>query len=101
MSKQKLFFESFFSSLAVVLYILLVSYVMNNAEHWFGNNPGILGAVAFLLLFVISAAIVGSLVMGHSTMLWLSGMKREGVTLFVFNVGWMVIGIAVIMLILL
>lgn len=60
-----------------------------------------LDPVLFLLLFVLSAAIVGMLVIGRPTMMYLNGEKKEGVVLFSYTIGWMIIGLAVIILILL
>ncbi|MGE5392682.1 MAG: hypothetical protein ACM3NH_02980 [Candidatus Saccharibacteria bacterium] len=99
--KFKTVWVGFLQALGVVLYTLLVAWVLKNANTWFGQQDKFLSPVAFLLTFVLSAAVVGSLVMGRSTLLYLNGMKREGVMLFVTTVAWLAVGVVVIFLALL
>ncbi len=76
-------------SLLVILYIALVACIMSNAEHWFGQMNGAIGASAFLLLFVLSATIVGSLVLGKPLLLYLENEKKNALTLFFYTVTWL------------
>ncbi|MFA4937084.1 MAG: hypothetical protein WC575_02215 [Patescibacteria group bacterium] len=46
----------------------------------------LLGPVAFLLLFVVSATIVGLLVLGKPVTLFLEGFKKEAVRLLFYTV---------------
>ena len=48
-----------------------------------------LGPVAFLLLFVLSAAITGALILGRPVVLYLENRKLEAVKLFLYTVGWL------------
>ncbi|NIM46902.1 MAG: hypothetical protein GTN40_01955 [Candidatus Aenigmarchaeota archaeon] len=47
--------------------------------------------VAFLLLFTLSAAVVGGLVLGKPIYLFLSGQKKESLKTALYTVGWLFI----------
>ena len=64
---------------------------MNNAEYIFDEKPGTLGGVLFLLIFVISAAVMGMLVFGRSTLWYLDGDKKEAVKLAIMTVSCLVL----------
>lgn len=81
---------SFFNTLGAVIYIAAVSLLMANAEKWFGRVNSYLGPVAFLLLFVLSAAVTGALILGRSVLLYLESQKTEAVRLFIYTIGWLV-----------
>lgn len=69
------------------LYILLVSFVMTNGEKLFGGNDnGVPAGFVILLLFTLSAAVVGGLVLGQSIYLFLDGKKKESVTAALYSV---------------
>ena len=91
--------RSFVHSLGVVLYISLVALVMLHAEKWTGKEPGFLGPVIFLTLFVVSATVVGCLVLGKPVMLYLDGQKTESIKLLAYTLSWLVVFIAVVTLI--
>lgn len=83
--------RSFLCSLGVVAYVALVAAVMQNAESLFGSVNTVLAATAFLLLFSVSAAVVGSLVFGYPAVLFLGGKRREGLTAAAFTVGFLAV----------
>jgi hypothetical protein len=89
------------SAAGVVVYITLVSWVMQNAERIFGKMQGLLGITAFLLLFTLSAAIVGALILGKPLMMYWGGQKKEAVTHLGATLGWILIALIVIFAILL
>lgn len=71
-------------------YISLVAAFLNNAERFLGvQNNKYLGTTLFLLLFVISAAIMAMLVFGRPLMWYLDGNKKESVYLSIATVGWL------------
>ena len=59
---------------------------MNNAEKIFGKNdhPPMTGVVV-LLVFILSALITGSLVLGKPIMLYLDGQKKEAVRMIFYT----------------
>jgi len=88
MQKYKLFLWSVINSLATFLYILGVAWLMFNGERLFGNaeHKSFLMPAALLLLFVLSATIVGALVLGRPVYLYLGGQKSEAVKLLIYTV---------------
>lgn len=74
--------QSGLNALGVYIYIIAVSYIMSHGEKWFGKMDNIMGGVAILTLLVLSAAIVGGLVLGKPIMLYLNDKKKEAVKLF-------------------
>ena len=89
MTNIKLCKYSLIHSLAVIIYIFLVACLMKNAEQLFGQAEGIIGVVAFLLLFVLSAAVMGALVLGKPVMMFLAGDRKEAVKLFLYTILWL------------
>ena len=81
--------QSFLFALGVVLYVSFVAFIMNHAEKLFGPEKSLLGPIAFLLLFIISAAITGSLVFGKPVMLYFDGKKPEAVKSAATTIGFL------------
>ncbi len=74
----------------VFVYVSLVAWFMFNGEHLFGGDgKSFLIPVFMLMLFVLSAAITGSLVLGKPILMYLDGQKKEAVKLFFITLGWL------------
>jgi hypothetical protein len=86
---QEICKRSFLNSAGVLIYITLVSLVLQNGERIFGEMDNFIGPVAFLLLFTLSAAIVGSLILGKPILMYLDGKKKEAVQLLMASIGWL------------
>lgn len=78
-------------ALATTVYIALVAWFMTNAEQWVGETRGFAGPLAMLLVFVVSAAVTGALVLGRPLMWYLEGEKTAAVKLFLYTVAWLFI----------
>lgn len=92
MDHSKYVLHSFFHSLGVLAYVLLVVWVINNAQQFFGSmNNQFWGPVAVLMLFVLSATIVGLLVLGRPVYLYLNGQKDEGLKFLFYTIGWLLV----------
>ncbi|HRY63700.1 MAG TPA: hypothetical protein P5267_03825, partial [Patescibacteria group bacterium] len=78
-------------ALGVAIYVVIVALIMQNGEKIFGKMSTIIGPVAFLLLFVVSAAITGALTLGRPVMLYLDNKKAEAVKLFIGTIGWLLL----------
>lgn len=79
--------QGILNALGAFAYIIAVVMFISSAEKLFGQKePGILAPIGFLLLFVLSAAVMSMLVFGGPAMLYLDGKKKEAVRL----VGWTV-----------
>ncbi|MDD5527523.1 MAG: hypothetical protein PHO56_00920 [Patescibacteria group bacterium] len=89
MKNSTLIVNSFLNALGVALYIVGVSFILRNGERIFGKMDNFLGPVAFLLLFVLSAAITGALTLGRPAVLYLENRKIEAVKLFFYTLGWL------------
>jgi hypothetical protein len=85
---KNLKFISLLNALATVAYIAFVALVMKNGEMIFGNMSNFLGPIAFLMLFVLSATITSSLVLGGPILMYLDNRKSEAVKLFIYTVSW-------------
>jgi len=73
----------FIHSLGVLVYISLVALLMQNGEKIFGKEDNWASPIAFLLLFTLSAIVVGLLVLGKPIVLYLDNKKKEAVKMLV------------------
>lgn len=88
---KSLYKWSLVHSLGILFYIAAVSYVMTNGEKWFGKMDNFIGPIAFLLLFTLSAFVVGLLGLGKPIMFYFDGKKKKAVTLVFLTAGWLFI----------
>ena len=86
MDQKKIISISLLNALGVIIYISLVAFVMLNSENLFGQMDNLWGPVGFLLLFTVSAAITGLLVLGRPAYLFLNGQKTEAVKMLIYTV---------------
>ncbi len=100
MSKSKIILHSIINSLAVVAYVILVVLVLENAPQFFGARPGVFGSVALLLLFVVSACIVGLLVLGKPGHVYFNVSKKDGLFMLLTTLVCLVIFTVIILSIL-
>ena len=70
------------NALGTAVYVSLVAWLMSNASKIFGQMDNIIGPMAFLLLFVLSATITGALVLGRPIMLYWDGKKQQAIKHF-------------------
>ncbi len=91
MKNSKLLLLALLNSLGASAYIAAVVFLMTNAQKLFSSPNNFLGPVVILLLFVISATIVGLLVLGRPGFLYFNGLKREGIVLLVYTVIFLLI----------
>src|SRR3989344_4629977 len=68
-------------SVLVLAYIIIIVSVMNNAEKLFGPKENMWAPVAFLMLFVLSAAVMGSLIFVKPVIMYMEGAKKEAIWL--------------------
>lgn len=92
MHRNKMIQYSLLHALGVMVYVIGVAFLMNNMEQILGNTPDTFwGPVAFLLLFTVSAAITGLLVLGRPVYLFMGGNKKEGVQFLLWTLGWLLV----------
>jgi hypothetical protein len=81
------------------IYVAGVATIMTFGEIIFGKGDNAFVGMAILMLFVLSAVVVGSLILGRPLMMYLDGNKKEAVktlgytilVLFVLTITAMVI----------
>lgn len=88
---NKLIFAGFLHALGIAVYVSLVVLVIQNGDKIFGQMNNFWGPVAFLLLFILSAAVTGALALGQPIILFLENKKTEAVKLFGYVVAWLFI----------
>lgn len=86
---KELAFKTFRNPTGAVIYIFLVSQIMQNGDKLFGKEDSMFTPFAFLLLFSLSAAIVGGLVLGQSIMLFLENKKSESIKAAIYSITWL------------
>lgn len=96
--KNDLIKPSLFNTLGVAIYCSAIAYLIQNGERIFGKTANFWGPFAFLMLFVVSAAIVGSLVFGKPVILYLNNQKKEAVTLLGYTIMWLFIVTVIVLL---
>lgn len=82
---------SFAQAASVLLYIIGVAWIMSQGNEVFGTGQQFWAPVGFLLLFVVSASIVGALVLGRPAYLYFGGAKKEGAMLLVLTICWLLV----------
>jgi len=95
---KKYLLESFGLASGTVIYVAFVGLVMMNAEHIFGSMPGPINFMAFLLLFVVSATITGSFVLGRPLYLYFSDKKKDALALFGLTLAWLILALIIILI---
>ncbi|MCX6795532.1 MAG: hypothetical protein NT165_02285 [Candidatus Falkowbacteria bacterium] len=86
MPTKKLAIIALMNALISVIYIYAVAYLMSNGQKLFGKTNPVLGGTAILLLFVISAAVMGATIFGRPILLYLDGAKKEALRLFYLTI---------------
>ena len=87
MKNSKLVFYALANSLGVFLYVSGVAWFLFNGEKIFGQQEkNFWVPVAMLLIFILSALITGSLVLGRPIYLYLKGLKEESVKLLAYTI---------------
>jgi len=100
-NKEKIRLElwGLIDSLGVAIYVFIVSRLISSGQELFGKMEKFWGPFVFLLLFVLSAAVVGLLVFGRVAYFYLEGYKKESISLLFYTVGWLFLFTSVILLI--
>ena len=86
---KKILRRTLISTLIATVYIFLVSQIISNGDKIFGQMNNMLAPFVFLLLFSLSAAVVGGLVFGESVLLLIKGKYSDGIISAVYSVVWM------------
>ena len=99
MKKSELLLKSFHQGILSVVYVFLVSLLIYGGGTIFGNGDNLWGPFAFLLLFVLSAAIMGVLVLGRPVLLYLEGKKKDAIKILLLTIGWIFLATLIFLII--
>ena len=85
-------FTGFVQAAGVAIYILAFAFFMQNGGQWFqvSDIPPMAGIAMFLLAFVVSALITGSLTISYPIMLFIDGKKREAFSILIWDAAWLI-----------
>jgi len=84
-------FISLASAAGVLIYISTLSFLLSSTRNLNIPEPNFLIPVFMLTLFVVSAAITGSLVLGKPILMYWDGQKKEALKLLFSTLGWLVL----------
>lgn len=77
MTKSNIVLNGLLHAAAATAYIGLVTFVMSHATAWFGEQDHALTGMAAIMLFVLSAAVMGVTVFGRPVLWYIDGKKIE------------------------
>jgi hypothetical protein len=88
LNKTRLLSAGFANALGVLLYTLAVAWLMENLGKFYDSGgPAVLQIAAFLMLLVLSVAVVGLLLFGWPILLYLQGQRKVAVFLEITTIG--------------
>lgn len=86
---EKMDKNGFLNALGALVYIALVGTLMQNGSKIFGETDNFITPIAVLLLFTLSAIVVGGLILGKPIMLYLDTKKKEAISLLISTALWL------------
>ncbi len=94
-------FVAFLEAAGLAFYVVIFAIVVQNAEAWLParvDNP-LIGMSSLLLVFVFSALLSGSLLLGYPIHLFLDGKRKEAAIMVLQSALWLVFFVAYLFLI--
>jgi len=89
MKKMNLYLQGFIHSALAGIYVSFVALFISHAESIFGKQDGgFLGTIVFLMLLVLSASVMGALILGKPVMMYIDGQKKDSVKMLGITIGW-------------
>ncbi len=98
---KKICLSSFVNSIITATYITGVAFIMFNGDKIFGKIDSVVSVIAFLTLFVLSALVVGGLLLAKPIMNYIDNKKKEAVYMLIASAGWMLLFFIIAMVIML
>ncbi len=89
-------------SALVFIYVALVVWFMNSAGKFIGQTNEMLAGMTMLMIFILSALITSSLVLGRPILYYLDGKKKQALKLLFYTTAglffWLLLAIGELML---
>jgi len=98
-NQTKLLLWSLINSLGTLVYVFAISKLLFFGENIFGKMKNSWGPFAILLLFVLSAIIVGLFIFGKVVYIYLNNQKKEAIKLFFYTIVWLILATLIFLLI--
>lgn len=95
---KKIVWRSFLNALGTIAYVSVIATLMQNGEKIFGEMDTTTGPIAFLTMFVLSAAVTSGLVLGKPILLYLNNQKTEAIKMFIFTLCWLALAVIILLL---
>lgn len=91
--KKRILWYSAVNAVATFAYVAAVAWTLTNAGRIFegSTTPSFLIPLGMLMLFVASAAITGSLVLGRPAYLYFEGKKKDAIWTLIYTIGWLLL----------
>ncbi len=80
-----------FNAFAAAAYIGLIAFLLSSVGSVIGPIKGPLSSMAFLLVFVISAAVMGVVIFGRPVLWYFNGRKEEAIRLVAATITFLVV----------
>ncbi len=96
---KQLIQRSLLNALGTIAYVSVLVALAQNGEKIFGQVNQSLAPVAFLILFVLSAAVTGGLVLGKPVMLYLANQKSEAIRMFIYTLCWLALAVVILLIV--
>ncbi len=93
---------AFFQALGLALYVGLFAIFAIHVPPWFEKNQAThpaLGIILFLLAFVISAVISGSIILGYPIFLFFEGRRKDALKIVLWSVVWLLLFLGIFVII--
>ncbi len=85
----------FLEAAGLALYVSIFAIAVQNVGEWlraFNFRPQpVLSTILFLMVFVTSALICGSIILGYPATLFFNGKKREAVEIVLWSIVWLIV----------
>src|SRR3989338_3516852 len=83
--------QALLQAVGVFIYIAGIGWILTNGERIFGKMQNLWGPITFLMLFVLSAAVVGVLIFVRPVLLYLDNKRTEAITLLLTTIAWLAV----------
>jgi hypothetical protein len=88
-TKNGVVFMGLMHAVAAMVYITLVTFVMRYGNEWFGKVDNQLTSIAALMLFVLSAAVMGSLIFLRPALWYVNDKRHETLRLLAWTIAFL------------